>query len=607
MLSWTPGQTITRTQLTPPASTLMMASLSPSYGEWVRTFNKSDDFLRYCVNMGVPMATSCAIDTHVIEFLKYLGVKPDVPTNTTAAMMGKVVPNSRTFVSEVQNKYGPIRSMLIDIGANGSLNFASAGKHLHNPRESCVRIKVAQKGTAMNGLLDGEMKVMVLNTAGQKGFAPMTPFEWNTTTCNNLRSELLSLDEPYRTGGWNLKIRQPNHETGVNELCRDAKGNQPAVHIPLRYDYSGAGGWWMDYVITDAPKEKHADYAKLIQAFTIDATRENELTSDKSAMLLRHTYTVQAATALIEQLEDNPQVLAIKTAKDDGIAARLEDDCDIEYCVEQNRSGMMSALSEPKGRSAVIVINEGQVLMRKKPGGEWSLPCSTLKPTDASSIDAALRGFESITGIEAGQLLMRSRGPPRSTFTKNTRYFVYEVENEEWLSARQMKEKWETRKGHKRATDLRWFDIAKIHRTFESDKFDCDREDLEALMQMRSGGLPLITANMTSIVARHPDEKAIRGTRMGMPHGKNKTPHHTHHKEHMHLGNADDCDICRMVKGAFKRWYKKVDPHRDTRPLYTFSMDAITINERSLEGSRYIVNLRCVATSYIRTGLGHVP
>ena len=61
MLSWTPGQTITRTQLTPPASTLMMASLSPSYGEWVRTFNESDDFLRYCVNMGVPMATSCAI------------------------------------------------------------------------------------------------------------------------------------------------------------------------------------------------------------------------------------------------------------------------------------------------------------------------------------------------------------------------------------------------------------------------------------------------------------------------------------------------------------------------------------------------------------------
>ena len=55
--------------------------------------------------------------------------------------------------------------------------------------------------------------------------------------------------------------------------------------------------------------------------------------------------------------------------------------------------------------AAVIVINEGQVLMRKKPGGEWSLPCSTLKPTDASSIDAALRGFENITGIEAGQLV----------------------------------------------------------------------------------------------------------------------------------------------------------------------------------------------------------
>ena len=67
MLNWTPGDPIIKTQLTPPASTLMMASLSPTYGKWVRTFDESDDFLRYWVNMGVPMATSYRIDTQVLH------------------------------------------------------------------------------------------------------------------------------------------------------------------------------------------------------------------------------------------------------------------------------------------------------------------------------------------------------------------------------------------------------------------------------------------------------------------------------------------------------------------------------------------------------------
>ena len=597
MLNWTPGDPIIKTQLTPPASTLMMASLSPTYGKWVRTFDESDDFLRYCVNMGVPMATSYRIDTQVIKFLEYLGVKHDMPaSHTNVAMLGRVVPHNRTFVSEIQDRYGPIRSMLIDTGANGSLNFASAGEHLHDSRESIVRVKVAQKGTAMNGLMDGEMRAMVLNTAGQKGFDPMTPFSWNTTTCEGLRSELLSLDEPYRTGKWNLKIRQPDHENGVSELCRDATENQPAIHIPLRYDYKGPGGWWLDYVITDESNDINAEYAKLIQAFSIDATQD----IIEPATMIRHTYTLQAANALVEELEDNPQVKSIKTAKDDEITKRLLEDDDIEYAIQWNRSEMTSTLDQPKKRTAVIAILNGQVLMRQKPSGEWSLPSSTLKETDASSIDAALRGFEDITGIESGELLMRSNGLPRSTITKNTRYFVYEIEENKWLDDDQMKIRWQGRQGVRRATDLRWFSITSLHRTFQTDKFKCEREHLDALMQLRSGGLPLISANMTSIVARHPDEKAIRGTRMGLPHGKSKMPHQAHHREHMHLGNADDCEICRLVKGAMKRWYKKVNPHRDNRPLYVFSMDAVTVNERSLEGSRYMVNLRCMATGYIK-------
>ena len=297
----------------------------------------------------------------------------------------------------------------------------------------------------------------------------------------------------------------------MSELCRDATENQPAIHIPLRYDYKGPGGWWLDYVLTDESNEINAEYAKLIQAFSIDATQD----IIEPATMIRHTYTLQAANALVEELEENPQVKSIKTAKDDGITKRLLEDDDIEYAIQWNRSEMTSSLNQPRKKTAVIAILNGQALMRQKQSGEWSLPSSTLKETDASSIDAALRGFEDITGIESGELLMRSNGLPRSTITKNTRYFVYEIEENKWLDDDQMKIRWQGRQGVRRATDLKWFSITSLHRTFQTDKLKCEREHRDALLQLRSGGLPLISANMTSIVARHPDEKAIRGTRMG--------------------------------------------------------------------------------------------
>ena len=93
--------------------------------------------------------------------------------------------------------------------------------------------------------------------------------------------------------------------------------------------------------------------------------------------MIRHTYTLQAANALVKELEDNPQVKSIKTAKDDAITKRLLEDDDIEYAIQWNRSEMTSTLNQPKKRTAVIAILNGQVLMRQKQSGEWSLPSST--------------------------------------------------------------------------------------------------------------------------------------------------------------------------------------------------------------------------------------
>ena len=101
----------------------------------------------------------------------------------------------------------------------------------------------------MQGSRDGLLPIFVLNTAAQPGFKYSTPFETNTTTVPGLRSELLSLDGPYRHGRWNLMLRQPDFESGVNELYRAAKDGIPEARIPIRYDYTGPGGWWIDYVV----------------------------------------------------------------------------------------------------------------------------------------------------------------------------------------------------------------------------------------------------------------------------------------------------------------------------------------------------------------------
>ena len=56
--------------------------------------------------------------------------------------------------------------------------------------------------------------------------------------------------------------------------------------------------------------------------------------------------------------------------------------------------------------------------------------------------------------------------------------------------------------------------------------------------------------------------------------------------------------ICRAVKGSMRRIVKCLNPFREKRPGYSFSMDTIAFNERSLEQHKYLVVLKCNATGY---------
>ena len=250
LLTWDEGThtPIYTTRLTTPIETVRTASLPDTYLGWVRSFNSNDKFLFKCVNNGIPLRTGNAIDEAVIQFLIEAGVEQDIP-KVRGQAEGTQSNAHQAKMEEAQQEQQQIRSMLVDTGASGSLSYTDIENRLNNPRKSLYQIAVANN-SSMRGSADGELDMHVINTAEYKGINTTTPFNITTTTAKELRTELFSLDGPFREGGWNVILRQPDYEDGISELYRAPTNGRTEARIPLRYDWAGAnGGWWMDYII----------------------------------------------------------------------------------------------------------------------------------------------------------------------------------------------------------------------------------------------------------------------------------------------------------------------------------------------------------------------
>ena len=235
MLHWRPGDRIQHTRLTTPIETTRLASLPSTYLDWIRSYDKRDATLQRLVNNGVPLRTSTIIDQAIIKMLETLGIQHDVPasyhpnlnkdqikrlqcgdfTNPTQPRHCECYsqcgcfngaldrdPNLHTRANyagqHTQSKRTRhIRSMLIDTGASGSLNYTDIESSLQNSVPSAYKIAVAKGDTAMHGSRDGQLRIHVLNTSQQPNAMSETPISFNTTTVNGLRTELFFLDGPF--------------------------------------------------------------------------------------------------------------------------------------------------------------------------------------------------------------------------------------------------------------------------------------------------------------------------------------------------------------------------------------------------------------------------
>ena len=95
--------------------------------------------------------------------------------------------------------------------------------------------------TVLQGGLHGVLKSYVLNLANYKGIDTVTNFDMYPTSVKGLQKELLSADEYFRDGKFNVLLRQPDFEDGVSELYRPSKprcGRNRSCHLPR--DFAGS-------------------------------------------------------------------------------------------------------------------------------------------------------------------------------------------------------------------------------------------------------------------------------------------------------------------------------------------------------------------------------
>ena len=99
---------------------------------------------------------------------------------------------------------------------------------------SKLQIEVANSQW-MSGRQDGTLNMIILD--GHHQTRDGAVFQHQATMVDNLSRELFSTDDLYVNHDFNVRLRQPDFESGRSELFRAATDNQPETSIPLRYDH----------------------------------------------------------------------------------------------------------------------------------------------------------------------------------------------------------------------------------------------------------------------------------------------------------------------------------------------------------------------------------
>ena len=264
-------------------------SAPPDTIEFYAKFDDSDEFLKRNIGNAISCMLAAAIDTSVMNHVKdwlhtrVQSIPKCIEITPDHRRMQRVIENLcnshsdinimkalyvRDDATELQfhkycdlnpkfamlnrvDTFPPIRSALVDTGANRTFLYCSVERWMHDSVPSNIRIQVADKGTSMKGSKDGKLSMIVVSGCNTKHvediiLEPKARLEVSATTVNNLHRELISVDEHY-LNGFNILMKQPDYEDGIPQMFKPATKESPEILIPFRYDYQN-GGFWIDYI-----------------------------------------------------------------------------------------------------------------------------------------------------------------------------------------------------------------------------------------------------------------------------------------------------------------------------------------------------------------------
>ena len=106
----------------------MHPSLPDDYRQFTQEVHDDDKFTRKCINNGVSMQTGTTIALQIYNHLVQCRLRQAPASTVTEAIIGA------SKISTTQHDAPIIRSMMLDLGASGSLNYTDAEQHMWNKR-----------------------------------------------------------------------------------------------------------------------------------------------------------------------------------------------------------------------------------------------------------------------------------------------------------------------------------------------------------------------------------------------------------------------------------------------------------------------------------------
>ena len=553
------------TRMTCPLESVRLQGLPDDFLEWYyslpleHTEHERDNNLRSSVNSGIPLRTSTAIDASVHAMLIRCNIPFDINESAMPRQHAHVARDKMRAMDNYINKQLPawlgpenrIRRITLDTGATNTFLYTDIETALTNPTKSHATIGTAGKGAApLSTSMQGELRTLVFNMCRYDNIPSVTPFILpKVTTVPELSKELLSPDEFYRYGKFNILLRQPDYESGVSELYREARPGLPEARIPLIYDWLGSGGWHMYYMPSrDMDKHDERILAKHMDNVLNNQDKGSVERWGKTLMNDRQARKIHALLA------DHVCIKDMRISR----FLRGEDMDNAEGSRGPSDSNPDTDPLEPfpahipPGDIVSGTDNPNPTLVS---GGGSDNPKPTLVPgsgsnnTDTPNPTLALPIGNTMTGP----------GVPSQV--------------------RPLPQKGIEERG----------DIKVMGQQVSQDQ-----------RASTVNPIPNPKVQISQHMTHHPCMSEIRGATAGITRkGINRMSYIDKHKLYSHMGSCKGCAICVLAGGAMRKIYKKVDPYKEIRPGYMITMDIVTFDVESVEGNIYAIILWDVASEVL--------